>query len=97
MVMNLLRIIVVLGICVIALGFYRGWFTLSTHGPYEESNVVDVNLSVDPDKMKEDVEQVKESTKELGSQITDDEALNEKQERTIERIDADSLLFIIRT
>lgn len=97
MFMSLLKIIVVLGICVIALGFYRGWFTLSSHGPDEQSNVVDVNLSVYPDKVKEDVEQAKDKTKELGSKATDEAAFNDEQEDNIERIDSDYSLSIIRS
>ncbi len=42
------------------LGFYRGWFAVTSHGPAGGSQKVDVNLTVDPEKMKEDVERVTE-------------------------------------
>jgi hypothetical protein len=51
--------LIVLAFIVVGLGFYRGWFTLS--GSREaESQKVDVNLKVDPDKVKADAETVKD-------------------------------------
>lgn len=61
----------VLMLCLAVAGFYRGWFTLSGHGPAEETNKVEVKLTVDPDKVKEDVGRVKEKTTELGNQARD--------------------------
>lgn len=46
-------VITVLAIIVVALGFYRGWFTL-TGGREAESHNIDVKLSVDTDKVKHD-------------------------------------------
>ena len=51
-------------VCVAALGFYRGWFTLSSK-PEEGSNKVDVNLTMDRGKMEQDAETVKEKTTEF--------------------------------
>ena len=50
--------------CLAAVGFYRGWFTLSSK-PEEGSNKVDVNLTMDRDKMEQDAETVKEKTTEF--------------------------------
>ena len=61
----------VLVLCLGVAGFYRGWFTFSSHGRDAESNKVDVKLTVDPDKVKEDAEKVKEKTTELGNQAKD--------------------------
>ena len=57
-------LMIVLAVIVVGLGFYRGWFTVS--GSREAvSHKVDVNLTVDPDKVKADAETVKEKAKEL--------------------------------
>ena len=63
--MRIIKILLVLALCVAVLGFYRGWFSLSSYGRDAESNKVNVSLTVDPDKMKADAEKVKEKTSEL--------------------------------
>jgi len=45
------RLLIIVAIVVAGVGFYRGWFVLSS-GRHSGSNKVDVNLSVDPDKVK---------------------------------------------
>jgi hypothetical protein len=62
---TLMKVLVVLAICVAGLGFYRGWFSLSSRGRDAENNKINVSLTVDPDKMKEDAEKVEEKTAEL--------------------------------
>lgn len=63
-------LLIVLAIIVISVGFYRGWFSVS--GSREAvSHKVDVNLTVDPDKVKEDAEIVKAKAKELTSKTTE--------------------------
>ena len=52
----------VLLILVVGLGFYRGWFALSRSPSGAGSNKVNVNLTVDPDKMKADTKMVEEKT-----------------------------------
>jgi hypothetical protein len=64
-------LVLVLMLCLGVMGFYRGWFTLSSHGCDAQSNKVDVKLTVDPDKMKADAEKVKEKTTVLGNQAKD--------------------------
>ena len=61
------KMLFVLLLCIIGVGFYRGWFTLSSNRD-TGSNKIDVNLTVDPDKAKEDAAKVKEKTNELGDQ-----------------------------
>lgn len=56
--------LIVLVVIVASLGFYRGWFTLSG-GRESNSNKVDVNLSLDTDKVKRDAEIAKEKATEL--------------------------------
>jgi len=65
MKMTLLKVLFVLALCVAVLGFYRGWFSVSSRGRTAESNKVNVSLTVDPDKMKDDAEKVKEKATEL--------------------------------
>lgn len=68
---TLIMVVLVLGLCVAGLGFYRGWFSLSSHSGGTESNKVDINLTVDGDKVSEDAEAVKEKTAELTGQVTE--------------------------
>lgn len=57
-------LLIVLTVIVVSLGFYRGWFAVS--GSREAvSHKVDVNLTVDTDKVKEDAETVKAKANEL--------------------------------
>ncbi len=48
-------------------GFYRGWFSLSTQNASDRSRKVDVNLSVDGDKLESDTNAAKEKIRELTS------------------------------
>lgn len=60
--------LIVFALGVVGLGFYRGWFAVSS-SRYVEGHKVNVNLTVDEDKMKQDGEKVKEKTKELTGQV----------------------------
>ena len=62
---TLMMVVLVLMLCVVGLGFYRGWFTLSSHSDEAGSNKVDINLTVDRDKVIQDAESVKKKTNEL--------------------------------
>jgi hypothetical protein len=55
-VKRILLVLACLMIAVIALGFYQGWFVLSS-GRELGSNKVDVQLTVDPDKVQSDADQ----------------------------------------
>ena len=61
---RLFAVVIVLALLVVGLGFYRGWFALSSSGGTAESNKTNVNLSVDSGKMKEDARLVKNKTTE---------------------------------
>ena len=65
---NLITIVFVILLCVVGVGFYRGWFALSKSSPDSGSNKVNINLMVDTDKIKADAETVKEKTTELTGQ-----------------------------
>lgn len=70
---RLFRLLVVVAIVIIAVGFYRGWFALSRSRSEEGSNKVNVNLTMDGDKMRQDAEAVKKSSAELTDNVTDGE------------------------
>jgi hypothetical protein len=62
---SIISLLLVLLVGVVAVGFYRGWFTLSSHRPDAGSDNVNINLKVDRDKMQEDAELLKNKATEL--------------------------------
>ena len=73
----------VLLICVVAVGFYRGWFTMSTRNLDGGGNKVNVNLTVDQDKIKADADSVKAKASELtgnGTKETTDRGDQQKDD-----------------
>lgn len=69
---RLFAFLIVMVICVVAIGFYRSWFTVSSPSSNAESNKVDINLAVDPDKVKADAEIVKDKAAELTGRATEE-------------------------
>ena len=65
------KFFVVLSLVILSLGFYRGWFALTKSGPDARSHKVNINLAVDPDKVKADAATVKEKSAELTGKATD--------------------------
>jgi len=63
--MRIIKGLLVLALCVAVLGVYRGWFSLSSYSRDAESNKINVNLTVDPGKMKDDAEKLKDKTTAL--------------------------------
>jgi hypothetical protein len=57
---KLLRLLFVVLICVAGIGLYRGWFTVSKGNNEKDPNNVNINLSVDKNKMESDVETAKQ-------------------------------------
>jgi len=81
---NLVAIVLVLLFTVAAIGFVRGWFVVSRSDPNSGNHKVNVNLTVDPDKVRADADAVKaktvelsggaaEETKDVGHPKTDDQ------------------------
>ena len=63
-------LLIVLAVILVSVGFYRGWFSVS--GSREAvSHKVDVNLTVDPEKVKADAETVRAKAKELTGETTE--------------------------
>ena len=81
---RLFAVLIVLALLVVGFGFYRGWFALSSRSPDAGSNKVNINLTVDRDKMQEDAETVKNRATELTGKATEgasepgDQALPER-------------------
>jgi major membrane immunogen (membrane-anchored lipoprotein) len=70
---SLIRVLAVLLIGLVVVGFYRGWFSLSSSTPDAQGDKVNVNVSVDKGKIKSDVKKaegkVKEEIKELEGKV----------------------------
>ena len=62
--MRITRVVLVLALCLAAIGFYRGWFTFSSRGGEAGSSKVDLQLTVDTDKVKDDADEVRDNLKE---------------------------------
>jgi hypothetical protein len=68
---RLIGTVAVLGLCVVVFGFYRSWFTLSRPASDNNDNKINVQLSVDSDKVKSDVAEAKDKAAELAGQETE--------------------------
>ncbi|HUG93418.1 MAG TPA: hypothetical protein VML55_21445 [Planctomycetaceae bacterium] len=67
-----LVVVIVLAICVVGFGFYRGWFAFSSPDPAAGSDTVNINLATDKDKMKDDAQAVKDKAAELTGNSADE-------------------------
>ncbi|MEQ9409801.1 MAG: hypothetical protein RIK87_18845 [Fuerstiella sp.] len=68
---RLFTFLVILVLCVAAIGFYRNWFTVSSASSDTNNHKVDVKLTVDPDKIEADADAVKEKAQELTGDAKD--------------------------
>jgi hypothetical protein len=63
------NLLIVLVVAIVAVGFWRSWFVVSTHDS-PESEKVDINLKVDTGKIKEDTKRATEKTKKEAEKIS---------------------------
>ena len=63
---TLLVVVVLLLVGIAVLGFYRGWFRLSTD---DTDNKVNTTITVDKDKIHADEETAKEKVQGLGQKV----------------------------
>ncbi len=63
--MRILGVLFLLLVLVVGIGFYRGWFSMSTRDGNAENRQTEVNLTVDRDKMDADAGAVTEKVEEL--------------------------------
>jgi len=66
--MRFLIVLLFLVAGVVGLGFYRGWFHVSSKGSADKSNVT---LTVDKDKVKQDAKDAKEKVQSAGNRPGD--------------------------
>ncbi|HUQ70077.1 MAG TPA: hypothetical protein VM165_11165 [Planctomycetaceae bacterium] len=69
---RLFAVLIVLLLLVVGFGFYRGWFALTSRSPDVGSNKVNINLTVDGDKMQDDARAVQDKTAELSGKLTEE-------------------------
>lgn len=68
--MRVFSVLLVLLICLVGLGFYQGWFAVTTHSDASaDPDKVDVTLTVDKEKIKSDGEKLKEQAGELAGGV----------------------------
>ena len=53
-----LKLVIVLLLCLVGIGFWRGWFSVSSPKSDTEGDKVNVNMSVDKGKIKSDIKKV---------------------------------------
>ncbi len=58
---SMLRMAMTLLICVLAIGFYLGWFTFSRSAPDPRSDKVNINVSVDQKKVRADIQSAEQT------------------------------------
>ena len=64
---RLMFVVIVLMACIVALGFYRGWFGLSTEGAGSQHRIT---LTVDEDKIKADEKKARDQLPAMGNSTT---------------------------
>ena len=68
---SLIKLVVVLLICLVGIGFYRGWFSASSRHD-TEGDKVNTTITVDKGKVKSDVKKAKEKVKEEVKELEGD-------------------------
>jgi predicted negative regulator of RcsB-dependent stress response len=61
-----LTLLVLVALCLLGVGLYRGWFSVSTEKKDEKPTV---SFSVDQEKIKEDEEKAKKKLQDLERQV----------------------------
>jgi len=56
---SLIRTLFVLALCLVGIGIYRGWFSLSSASRDPQTNKVNISVSVDANRVKADAQKVK--------------------------------------
>ncbi|WP_037229955.1 hypothetical protein [Rhodopirellula baltica] len=69
--MRIFAVLLLLLVLIGGIGFYRGWFSMSSDQDDPESRKSNVNLTVDRDKMDADADAVKVKVQELTDEAKD--------------------------
>lgn len=77
---KLIGLIVILAVAVAAFGWYQGWFRVSAE---KEGDTTDINIQIDTNRAKEDLESAAEKAKRKGEEIVDKakDAVDEQAEK----------------
>jgi hypothetical protein len=81
------KLLLILTLSVIGIGFYRGWFTVASRSLETPTKQVGVSLTVDQDKVSEDARRVKAEAAELTGKVTEEAKELEVQVKDRSRID----------
>jgi hypothetical protein len=65
---SIFKLLIVLVICLVGVGIWRGWFSFSRTGDTEQESA---NVSVDKGKIREDVQQAKTKVREEVKEAVD--------------------------
>jgi len=71
-IQNMKRVLLVLVFVLVVGGFVRGWFVFSGPQRNPETKKVDVNLTIDPEKMKDDARRLEEEAEELKDRASEE-------------------------
>lgn len=63
--MRIFGVPILLLVLVIGIGFYRGWFSMSSQTENPVNNNAEIRVAVDRDKIEADAEALKEKAQEL--------------------------------
>ena len=67
------KLLIILVICLVGIGIWRGWFSLLSSSGNPEKDKVNVGVSVDKGKIREDVQKAKakvgEEVKDVGDKV----------------------------
>lgn len=55
----------------VIVGFLRGWFTLSGSNSTSDDGKIDMNLTIDKEKMNDDAEKAKDKANEIADDVGD--------------------------
>ena len=70
---TIFKLLIVLVICLVGIGIWRGWFSFLSSSGETEKDKVNVGVSVDKGKIREDVQKAKakvgEEVKEVGDKV----------------------------
>ncbi len=64
-----LKLVIVLLSCLVGIGFWRGWFSISSPRSDTEGDKVNVNMSVDKGKIKSDIKTVERKVEKGVSEL----------------------------
>jgi hypothetical protein len=56
---SLIRFLFLVAVCLVGIGLYRGWFSMSNPSRDAQSDKVNINVSIDASKVKADVEKAR--------------------------------------